>query len=263
MPFFNHQQRQLYYETSGNGSTPLMLFNGLTMSTAAWTMLMPQLDNQYQVIRLDFQGQGLSDKTVQDTYALSAQADDAAALLDHLGVDRCYLAGLSYGGMVALHFARRHNKRLQRMLLASTLAWSDAANVHIAQSWDVADKAGGADLRFDVSLPWLFSSRFFAAQAAMLPDLRRIAATVDWAATQRILAGVRHHDARSWLADINIPTHIVVGDEDRLTPPYQARLLQQGIPGATLELLPGAGHAIHLEAADAFARAILHFGHAG
>lgn len=260
MPFFSQQQRQIYYETSGKGSTPLMLFNGLTMSTAAWTLLMPQLESQFHVIRLDFQGQGLSDKSPQDAYALSAQADDAAALLDHLGIDRCYLAGLSYGGMVALHFARRHGSRLQRLLLASTLAWSDAANVYIAQSWDTADKVGGADLRFDVSLPWLFSSRFFAAQAAMLPDLRRIAATVDWPATQRILAGVRNHDARSWLSDIHVPTHVLVGDEDRLTPPYQARLLQQGIPGATLELLPGAGHAIHLEAAEAFARAILRFG---
>ena len=85
MPFFNQQQhRRIYYETSGKGSTPLMLFNGLTMSTAAWTLLMPQLESQFHVIRLDFQGQGLSDKSPQEAYALSAQADDAAALLDHL-----------------------------------------------------------------------------------------------------------------------------------------------------------------------------------
>lgn len=259
MPFMQIDQRQLYYEVSGQGSQALMLFNGLTMSTAAWTLMAPMLEQRFKLIRLDFQGQGQSERTEQPAYALTRQADDAAALLDHLGLDQVYLAGLSYGGMVAQHFTRRHPQRVGRLLLAATLAWSDAINTQIALSWSQAEAAGGADLRFDISLPWLFSSRFLQVGQAMLPDLKRIAATVEWAAIERIIAGVMAHDARSWLGDLAVPTHIIVGDEDRLTPLYQARLLQQGIPGASLSVLPGAGHALHLEAPQLFCQHIFQF----
>lgn len=259
MPFATIQQRQVYYEISGHGSDTLLLFNGLTMSTLAWGLMTPALEQRFRVLRLDFQGQGQSEQTTVDHYPLPQQADDAAALLETLGIAPVYLVGLSYGGMVAQHFARRHPARLERLLLASTLAWSDAVNQQISASWSQAEQAGGADLRFDISLPWLFSSRFFATASAMLPDLRRISAAAGWGAIQRIIGGVLQHDARSWLQDIKVPTHIIVGDEDRLTPLYQAQLLQQGIPGATLAVLPGAGHAIHLEAPQAFCQQIFQF----
>lgn len=259
MPYTTIQQRQVYYEISGQGSQTLLLFNGLTMSTLAWGLMTPALEQCFRVLRLDFQGQGQSEQTTADYYPLAQQADDAAALLIQLGIDSVYLVGLSYGGMVAQHFARRHPQRVQRLLLASTLAWSDSVNEQIAASWGNAEQAGGADLRFDISLPWLFSSRFFSTASTMLPDLRRISALTSWLPIQRIIGGVLQHDARSWLNELRLPTHIIVGDEDRLTPPYQARLLQQGIPGATLTILPGAGHAIHLEAPQAFCQQIFQF----
>ena len=259
MAYMQRGQRQVFYEISGQGSQPLMLFNGLTMSTAAWTLMTPLLEQRFRVIRLDFQGQGLSERTEQAAYPLPQQADDAAALLNELEIDSVYLVGLSYGGMVAQHFARHHPQRVERLLLASTLAWSDAVNTEIAASWSAAEQAGGADLRFDISLPWLFSSRFLQAGRAMLPDLKRLAATVSWQDIERIIAGVIAHDARSWLGEIRAPTHIIVGDEDRLTPLYQAQLLQAGIPGATLCTLPGAGHAIHLEAVQQFCQQIFQF----
>jgi len=259
MPYLQTSGRQLYYEVSGQGEQTLMLFNGLTMSTAAWTLMLPALEQRFRLIRLDFQGQGLSEVTHQPAYPLPQQADDAAAVLDHLMIDRVYLAGLSYGGMVALHFARRHRQRLQRLLLAATLAWSDTVNNDIAASWHQAEKAGGADLRFDISLPWLFSSRFLQAGRAMLPDLKRIAATVPWTQIESLIGGVMTHDARSWLGELQLPVHIIVGDEDRLTPLYQARLLHNGITGATLSILPGAGHALHLEAPQAFCQHLFQF----
>lgn len=259
MPYLQIGKRQLFYEVSGQGQQPLLLFNGLTMSTAAWTLMTPLLEQRFRVIRLDFQGQGLSDRSEQAFYPLPQQADDAAALLEQLGIANVYLVGLSYGGMVAQHFTRRHPQRVARLLLASTLAWSDSVNSEIAASWARAEQAGGADLRFDISLPWLFSSRFLQAGRAMLPDLKRIAATVSWQDIERIIGGVMTHDARSWLSELRVPVHVIVGDEDRLTPLYQAQLLQSGIAGATLSILSGAGHAIHLEAPQPFCQQIFQF----
>jgi 3-oxoadipate enol-lactonase len=259
MPRITIDRHAVYYELSGNGNKTLVLFNGITMSTAAWTFMLPVLENHYRLLRLDFLGQGESDKPSEPLYALEAQADLADVLLDELGIEHIYLAGLSYGGMVAQHFARRHPHRIEKLLLASTLAWSDSVNRAMCDSWIAAEASGGFDLRYTVSIPWLFSSRFLAAHASMLPDLKRMAALADWPSIIRLIEGVKLHDARTWLDTLRIPTQIIVGTEDRLTPRYQSELLHERIPGARLDLLPGAGHVLHLEATEAFCRAITGF----
>lgn len=259
MPRITINHHAVYYELSGHGERTLVLFNGITMSTAAWAFMLPALENHYRLLRLDFLGQGESDKPQQQLYTLEEQAELAATLLDELGIERIYLAGLSYGGMVAQHFARRHQQRIDKLLLASTLAWSDSVNRALSDSWIAAEAAGGFELRYTVSIPWLFSSRFLAAHAAMLPDLKRMSALADWPSVIRLMEGVKLHDARTWLDTLRIPTQIIVGSEDRLTPRNQAELLLERIPGARLDLIPGAGHVLHLEATEAFCRAILGF----
>lgn len=259
MPHITLNGYSLFYELTGHGKQVLMLFNGITMSTPAWSLLMPELDKQYQVLRLDFLGQGQSDKPATAKYALTEQADLAAALLDALQLEKVFLVGLSYGGMVAQHFAHRHGARLHKLLLASTLAWSDEVNERISQSWIESNQSGGLDLRYSASVPWLFSSRFLAANAAMLEDMKILAGMVDWDAVIRLINGVKEHDARNWLHQLRLPCHILLGEEDRLTPLYQAHLLQERISGATLELIPHAAHVLHIEAAEAFVRSICGF----
>ncbi|UTH74752.1 alpha/beta fold hydrolase [Chromobacterium sp. IIBBL 290-4] len=262
MPYAQINGHQVYYEESGQGASPLLLMNGITMSTVGWTLMLPMLERYFRVLRLDFIGQGQSDHPPADHYALADQADLACGLLDLLGIDQVYAAGLSYGGMVAQHFVHRHPARAGRLFLAGTLAWSDSVNHYIGDSWIAANRQGGLDLRYEVSIPWLFSSRFLASSAPMLDDLKKMAGLVDWEAVIRLINGVKQHDARTWLPQLQLPTHILVGDEDRLTPLYQAQLLHGLIPGATLEVLPGAAHVLHIESAEAFARGIVRFGQA-
>ena len=259
MPYAQIDGHQVYYEESGHGSQTLLLFNGITMSTVGWTLMLPQLESHFRLLRMDFLGQGQSDHPPAEYYQLAEQADLAAALLDLLGIEQVYLVGLSYGGMVAQHFVHRHPGRASRLFLAGTLAWADSVNGHIGDSWIAANQQGGLDLRYQVSIPWLFSSRFLASNAAMLDDLKMLAGMVDWDAVIRLIDGVRQHDARTWLPELQLPVHILVGDEDRLTPLYQARLLHSLIPDAQLEILPGAGHVLHIEAVEAFARSIIQF----
>ena len=259
MPILSSGSQRIYYETAGQGSTPLVLFNGLTMSTQAWVFMLPVLAPHYRLVLLDFLGQGQSDKPEAERYDLASQADIAAQLLDTLGIARARVVGLSYGGMVAQHFARRYGERVDRLMLAATLAWSDEVNQRIIESWKDANIAGGVDLRFTVSLPWLFSSKGLVEQAGFLPKLKEIATAVDWRAVARLMAGVCEHDARPWLNSITNPTVVLVGEEDRLTPLYQAALLAGSMPDATLVELSDSGHALHIEAADSFAREILRF----
>ncbi|MGL6070971.1 alpha/beta fold hydrolase [Craterilacuibacter sp.] len=260
MPYFDARQQRLHYESSGNKDKPsLLLMNGITMSTAAWSLLLPYLEPHFRVLRLDFCGQGQSSKPEAEAYPLAGQADDAAAFLDFLGVKQATVAGLSYGGMVAQYFAHQHPTRVSRMVLAATLAWSDPVNALIARNWASADQAGGFDMRFDTGLPWLFSNQFLGTQTAMLPRLREIAASIDWPATQRLSRGVLQHDARPWLHTLTCETLVLVGSADRLTPLYQSALLAHSIPNAQLLVLDDFAHALHLEAPEALARAIVHF----
>jgi 3-oxoadipate enol-lactonase len=259
MPLLQLAQHSLYYELSGKGTRTLVLFNGITMATTAWTLMLPLLESHYRVLRLDFLGQGQSSKPQQACYDLTQQAELAQALLLQLTTEPFYLLGLSYGGMVAQHFAKRYPQHVSRLLLASTLAWADAACKSIGDSWIAAQESGGLDLRDQVSIPWLFSSRFLASRAAMLPDLKKISAQADWPSMIRLLKGVYQHDARCWLDTIRLPALVLVGAEDRLTPRYQAELLAQSLPDARLEIIAGAGHVLHLEAVEAFCRTIAFF----
>ena len=136
------------------------------MSTVAWTLMRPVLENHYRLLCLDFLGQGQSDKPIVDSYALTEQAELANALMVQLGIEQVYLAGLSYGGMVAQHFARRYQHKVEKLILASTLAWSDAVNDAMCDSWIAAEASGGLDLRYTISIPWLFSSRFLATHVS-------------------------------------------------------------------------------------------------
>lgn len=259
MSFANIAGHQVYYELSGRGERTLVLFNGITMSTVAWTLLLPQLEPHFRLLRLDFLGQGLSDHPPGEHYALADQADLAAGLVEHLQLGPVYVAGLSYGGMVAQHFAHRHPERAERLLLAATLAWADSVNHRIGDSWIAAHHGGGLELRYEISVPWLYSSRFLASNAGMVEDMKALAGLVNWESAIRLINGVKQHDARTWLPQLRLPVHILVGDEDRLTPLYQSQLLHKLIPDAELEILPGAGHVLHIEAAEAFARSLIRF----
>lgn len=260
MPITSLNGHALYYEITGSGSEPLILFNGITMSTAAWTLMLPLLEAHYQLIRFDFIGQGQSDKPNCECYTLIEQADIAAALLTQCGIERVHLVGLSYGGIVAQHFAHRHPHRLKTLFLASTLAWSDHANRTISDSWVTADKVGGLDLRLAISLPWLYSSHYLALlDERRLAELKTFASFVNWPTVIRLINGIKYHDARTWLNEIITPTQVIVGNEDRLTPLYQSELLASSIPHATLEVLPNAGHVLHIEAPDTFAHSIIRF----
>ncbi|MDN0082267.1 alpha/beta hydrolase [Crenobacter sp. SG2305] len=259
MPYTTHRGHRLYYEESGRGEHPLLLLNGLTMSTAGWTLLLPRLEARYRLVRTDLLGQGQSDKPLGDAYSLPEQAKLVAHLLDTLEVERCHVVGLSYGGMVAQHLAHLHPERIDHLVLAATLACSDAVDKAIAASWVAAAKSGGTELRFAVSLPWLFSNRYLSSHPEQISELKTVATLFDWDAVLRLLAGMREHDARTWLPTISAPTRVIVGSEDRLTPLHQSEMLSTYMPHAQLVPIPGAGHALHLESAEQFARLVMEF----
>ena len=258
MPHIDLGDVKCYYELHGEGAETITLLNGLTMSTVAWAAQVKDFSPHFRVLLLDMRGQGQTVGGDEEVYPLSRQADDLAHLLDKLGIARTDVFGVSYGGIVAQHFALQYPDKLGRLLLADTFAWSDEVNraLHdvVVQAWEV----GGTQLRFRVMLPVTFGATFLRLAASLIPVLEKAAEALPWPGTKAMMMGVLDHDLRARLKDIRAETLVIVGDEDRFTPLHHARLLQTGIPGARLRVIPGVGHAAPLEnppAVDALALA--------
>ena len=259
MPHIDLGDVKCYYELHGEGAETVTLLNGLTMSTVAWAAQVKDFSPHFRVLLLDMRGQGQTVGGAEETYQLSRQADDVARLLDKLGIARTHVFGVSYGGMVAQHFALQHPDKLGKLLLADTLAWSDEVNRALHDAVVMAWEAGGTKLRFRVMLPLTFGATFLRLAASLIPILEQAAEALPWPGTKAMMMGVLDHDLRTRLQDIRAETLLIFGDEDRFTPLYQAKLLQAGIPGAVLRLIPGAGHATPLENPPAVDRLALAF----
>lgn len=259
MPLIDINDTQLYYEVSGDGPQTLVLLNGISMSTAAWSFQVATLKSRFRVLTYDLRGQLQSGKPDTAIYSMPQHAADLAALLDKLGIASAHVAGLSYGGAVAQQFALDYPQRVSQLLLASTMAWSDPVNEAIAAGWEAAVATGNAALRFDISLPLTFGAAYLTQQADKIPLMREFSARQSWQPLARLMGGIRAHDVRERLAQIQVPTLVLVGEDDRFTPLYHARLLANSIPGARLQVLPDCGHAMPLERPAEFNRLVLDF----
>lgn len=259
MPLIDIHDTQLYYELSGDGDETVVLLNGISMSTAAWALQEPALAKHYRVLRYDLRGQLMSGKPEAPAYSMPQHAADLALLLDRLQIARAHLVGLSYGGAVAQHFALLHPQRLDRLVLSSTLAWSDPVNSAIADSWEAAARSGDAALRFDIGLPLTFGAAYLQQQAERIALMRDFASRQPWPPLARLVAGMRAHDVRDRLPQLQAPTLVLVGEDDRFTPLYHARLLARLIPAAGLQIVPEAGHALPLELPQRFNQLVLDF----
>jgi 3-oxoadipate enol-lactonase len=256
--------QELYYELHGEGP-PLVLVMGIGYDSSLWTLAqVPVLSTQFQVILVDNRDAGRSSKARQP-YTISDMADDLAALLDALGIQRSHLLGLSMGGMIALEFALRHGDRLDRLVLAGTGAAPARSAVDPIQiwSWVKANDATG-DVFGGQQFVSLFSTAFLRDHDAVREIAELLAGnpypmTPD--AYGRQADAYRQFDALDRLAAITAPTLVVVGEQDLLTPPWIAREVAEAIPGTRFEVISGDGssHVVPLECPDVFNRLVLNF----
>lgn len=247
---------ELSYRDEGRGE-PLVLLHAFPLSSAMWEDQIDALSTRLRVIAPDLRGFGGSARG-QGMASLDQAADDVAALLDQLGLAQVALAGLSMGGYLAFALLRRHPARVARLVLADTRAGADSAEGRQAreQSAQLAEQQGAGALA-EQMLPKLLGA---GASAELRDEVRKIIAANDRtgiAAAQRAMAA--RPDSAGLLAAITVPTLIIAGEADVLTPPSEAQALHAAIAGSRLLTLPGAGHLANLEAPDAFSAAIEEF----
>lgn len=256
--------QEIHYEVHGDGP-PLVLVMGIGYDSSLWTLQqVPALSTQFRVVILDNRDAGRSSRADRP-YTIADMADDVAGLLEALDIRRSHLLGLSMGSMIGIEFALRHADRLDRLVLTGPGAAPARSAVDPISIWNwVKSNDTGGQVFGGQQLTWLFSSAFLRNQQAVQETVALLASNpnpVGPEAYDRQAQAYLQFDALDRLGDVTAPTMVVVGEQDLLTPPWVAREVADGIPGARFEVITGAGssHVVPLERPDDFNQLVIDF----
>lgn len=243
MPYAEGHQR-LYYETRGAGP-PLLLVRGLSRSLRFWPApFLGALAERFTLVLYDHRGIGRS-SPASGRFTTRDLAHDACRVLDATGFERAHVFGLSLGGMVAQEIALSCPERVDRLVLGATYASVTKHGPRYLSflpllAGNALKGARGQALHAKVLTTAAFARKnpqLAEAWAAVLEEEPLVRKTV----MGQMLAALRH-DCFGRLCEVRAETLVVVGDADNLIPMKSSQLLAETIPGARLEVLPGAGH---------------------
>ena len=248
----------LAYDECGAG-LPVVLLHGFPHDRTLWS---PQLGAFVDVCRCiapDLRGFG--DSLVAPPYTIDSYADDVVALLDKLGIEQAVIGGLSMGGYIAFAIWRRHKRRVRALVLADTRAGvdSDATRSARRAQIDLVRSRGAAVLAAQ-----LVPGQLGARTRERHPDIAEVVRDMIARAPVEGIVGaleamLGRPDSTPTLATIDVPTLVIVGEEDGLTPPAESRTIHDGITGSLLETIVGAGHLSSIERPAAFNHVLSEF----
>jgi 3-oxoadipate enol-lactonase len=248
----------LAHEDVGRG-LPVVLLHAFPFNRSMWEPQIAALFGECRCIVPDLRGFGDSPRS--GPYSMDRYADDVGALLDALQLEQAVVAGLSMGGYVALALWRRHRQRIRALVLSDTRASADTPDA-AQKRLDLIEVAQtrGADAVIDLQLPGLIGKSTREKHPDLVARVRSIMAR---STVEGIVGGLQamrtRPDSTPLLASIDVPTLIVVGDEDAVTPVKDARAMHDAIPNSRLEVIPEAGHLSNLERPAAFNTALSDF----
>jgi pimeloyl-ACP methyl ester carboxylesterase len=248
---------EIAYRRAGAGP-PLVLLHGAAADSRMWEPQLDALAGELTVVAWDQPGAGGSSEPPAD-FGLPAFADAAAALLDALELGPAHVAGLSWGGTVALELYRRRPELVGTLILADTYAgWKGSlpeqevrARVELVRT-----QLQASDQDFDPTLPGLFAA---GPPPRYVELLERMAAATRRGPMAAQLLVMAEADQRDLLPRIAVPTLLIWGELDGRSPLTVARQFERAVPGARLVVIPDCGHVSNLEAPERFNEAVLGF----
>lgn len=250
MPYVQIGRKRVNYGLHGEEGRDVIVFiNGLTQTTALWASHQERLTEQgFRVLTYDTLGQGLSSKPVLGI-RLEDHAEVLCALLDALGIESCFVAGISFGGVVGMHTAIHHPERVKGLIAMSAFSEMPAQLEMLGRCMHMAITQAGFPLIQSLLLPMNFSSHWLEKAKATLPEnMRRSYANNDSYAIQNLMESyINFKPFTKDLHRIQCPTLILNGEFDYLTPRVCHDVLRRNIPDSRLMVIPHAFHAFTLE----------------
>jgi len=253
----------IYYEVQGNvnASETIVFLNGLTQSTVAWFFCIPFFKDNYKIILLDFIFQGNSAKS-GDSRTFDQHATDVNSVLSAENISKTSIVGLSYGSLVAQHFAVNYPEKLNKLVLLSTFAHKTPIYNAIELSWWHSLEKGGYGLMFDTMMPFVLSEDYFSKPIIPIELLKKSREDLNQnsqAIFNLMRATKERQDFREELKKIKSPTLIIQGEKDLLLPVYLAQEVQKNISDSNLIVIKHAGHTLNLEHVQKFVTIFLAF----
>lgn len=245
------------YSDAGQG-VPLLFVHGFPLNRRLWQ---PQLDGLSDVARVlapDLRGHGDS-APVPGPYSMDLFADDLNAFLDALGIQEpVVLCGLSMGGYVVFAFCRKYAHRLRGLILASTRAAADAPAGRQARDQMIAlAREKGVAAVAESMLPKMLAPAAYQSRPDLVEQVRQIMLHTSLEGVLGDLAALKDRpDSTPTLAKIAVPTLVIHGAQDQIIPLSEAEAMRDGIRGARLVVVDGAGHLPGLENAEVFNEAV-------
>ncbi|MFI6942410.1 alpha/beta fold hydrolase [Streptomyces sp. NPDC050418] len=248
---------EIAYDRVGEGP-PVVFLHGAGDDARLWQPQREALADEFTVVAWDEPGAGRS-SDLPGSFGLADYASCLAAVVESLRLGPAHIAGLSWGGTLALEFYRRYADLTTTLILADTYAgWkgslpAEEVRARVEGARRTLAAPPGA---FDPAVPGLFAGE---PPAAYVPLLDAMAAAVRPETLRTQLALMAGTDQRDLLPAVSVPTLLVWGEEDVRSPLAVARQFRDAIPQAELVVIPGAGHVSSLERPEAFNRAVRGF----
>lgn len=261
MPTATVRGVELYYEEHGRGE-PLVLVPGFGTGLWIWYRQVADFAGRFRVVLFDPRGVARS-PAADAPFTMRDLADDLAALLEELQVERAHVLGASFGGFVAQEFALAYPGRTRSLVLCCT-SYGGAGHVRPAPETLAAiasTKGLNTEARVRENLLLAFSPRFAAEHPEAVERVISLRAQNDVPehVYLRQLQAAFAFDAAERVGGIEAPTLVITGDADAIVPHENSVNLAAAIPGARLRMVAGGSHAFFIEQAEAFNRAVLEF----
>jgi len=260
MPFAAVNGIDVHYRIAGDGPETIVCVNGLADDLETWAFQEADLTGAgYRLLMFDNRGIGQTSKPA-GPYSSRLLADDAKALVDHLGITGFHLLGVSMGGMIVQEYALAYPEDLRSVIMACTYAAPGPFCSRMFAMWaDAAPVLGIPFVMRDVTL-WAFTTEFFSDRPDELAEFETAMKYMDQPVPAYLaqLAVIQQHDTTDRLGALAVPTLVLAGEEDILIPVALSRELHKAIPGAQWQTVRG-GHACLWEHPGSFNHAVLGF----
>jgi pimeloyl-ACP methyl ester carboxylesterase len=270
MPFVEVEEGRLYYDVRGEGR-PLTLIHGAWASHAWWRWQVPELARRYRVLSPDVRGHGQS-SDLRGAYSLEGFGQDLKVLFRTEGIDEAAIVGWSMGGLISLEFCRQFPSMVKALILIATGSRPRLLMRQYLRSILCLLTDFSAPRKFDRTGKTFRARKKIWVEEEVKKMLSPTAPkeVFHWVVTEvglhqrenffEVARSFSKWEAREALKDaIKVPTLIMVGENDRLTPPRLARLIHESIPGSRLVIVEGTGHYLPLERPDVVNSEILRF----
>jgi len=253
------QDAEIHYEMLGEGPD-LVLLHPFPTNHRFWISVADMLASRYRLVAYDLRGHG--DSTAGNGPAtMEKHAADLARLCDVNQISKAIFAGVSIGGYVLFEFWRRHRERVEALILSDTRATADTEEGRAARLKSAEDvEQNGPAAFLESMVPKLLGQHTRENRPDVVEGARKMMAKMTAAGIAAIQQGMAARpDSAATLETVDVPTLVLVGAEDTLTPPADAELIHKGIAGSRLEVIPHAGHFAIFEQRNAAGKVIRGF----